>query len=191
MDTNKTTNLALELDNILNGSSNTDSSEGIIKCLYSLSNSTSILSAPTIPPEFTYVLDSSSEAYKSTQSLTSKLADHFSCLNLNDPASTKPNPSLALTNELELELAFTADLVLLELQPVFEEALSGPEVHIWWEAMVKGVSTFQKLDTCELTDLPSGWKVIGNKWVLTKKLDMNGTPIKHKACLVAVMTHRP
>ena len=40
-------------------------------------------------------------------------------------------------------------------------------------------------NTWELVDLPSGSKPIGHKWIFKKKLKVDGTTDKFKACLVA------
>ncbi|QRW23073.1 Reverse gyrase [Rhizoctonia solani] len=51
--------------------------------------------------------------------------------------------------------------------------------------MAKEVSTFKKMDTYNLTDLPPGHKAIGNAWVFTLKCNANGTPACYKGQLVA------
>ncbi|KAM2928689.1 hypothetical protein COP2_035913 [Malus domestica] len=55
----------------------------------------------------------------------------------------------------------------------------------WKQAMDREIKAIEKNNTWELTDLPSGGKTIGVKWVFKTKLNENGEVDKYKAQLVA------
>lgn len=55
----------------------------------------------------------------------------------------------------------------------------------WRDAMQEEINAIEKNMTGHLTELPSGYKPIGVKWVFKLKKDSNGNAIKHKARLVA------
>lgn len=55
----------------------------------------------------------------------------------------------------------------------------------WKEAMDKEMNQLDKLGTYTVTDLPSGRKPVGCRWVFAIKHDANGNVIKYKARLVA------
>ncbi|KAF8751659.1 Reverse transcriptase (RNA-dependent DNA polymerase) [Rhizoctonia solani] len=69
--------------------------------------------------------------------------------------------------------------------PTVAEALARPDAEEWQKAMAKEVSTFKKMDTYNLTNLPPGHKAIGNAWVFTLKRNADGTPARYKGQLVA------
>ncbi|KAI3697749.1 hypothetical protein L6452_30846 [Arctium lappa] len=63
-----------------------------------------------------------------------------------------------------------------------EEALSSPK----WKAVVcEEITALKNNDTWELTDLPSGKKAVGCKWLFTTKYNSDGSVNRHKARLVA------
>lgn len=64
----------------------------------------------------------------------------------------------------------------------FEEAIQEEK---WRIAMNAEMESIEKNDTWELTDLPSGVKKIGVKWIYKTKLKENGEVDKFKARLVA------
>ncbi|KAI4312237.1 hypothetical protein MLD38_037072 [Melastoma candidum] len=55
----------------------------------------------------------------------------------------------------------------------------------WYDAMEKELESIEKNNTWTLTELPSGHKPIGLKWVFKLKKDSDGKDVKHKARLVA------
>ncbi|KAF8748408.1 Reverse transcriptase (RNA-dependent DNA polymerase) [Rhizoctonia solani] len=80
---------------------------------------------------------------------------------------------------------YAAKLSAPNNHPTVAEALAGPDAEEWQKAMAKEVSTFKKMDTYNLTNLPPGHKAIGNAWVFTLKRNANGTPARYKGRLVA------
>ena len=65
-----------------------------------------------------------------------------------------------------------------------EEALGGPEAKEWKAAMDKEHVTLMGMGTWKKGMLPEGRKVVGCRWVFTKKRDEHGKVIKFKARLV-------
>ncbi|KAF8751835.1 Encoded by [Rhizoctonia solani] len=109
-------------------------------------------------------------------------------LYLNEPLIPKqPNPTLALSGDMEPTWTFINNEPPTPTtnSPTVAEALSRPNAEEWWKAMAKEVSTLEQMGTYKLTDLPPKRKAMGNKWVLVLKHNKNGTPIQHKARLVA------
>ena len=66
-----------------------------------------------------------------------------------------------------------------------QQALSGPKVKEWFEAMREETNSMKSNQVWDLVDLPLGRKTIGNKWVLNIKHKADGTIDKYKARLVA------
>ncbi|PNX85850.1 hypothetical protein L195_g041924 [Trifolium pratense] len=64
----------------------------------------------------------------------------------------------------------------------FEEAVKSEK---WRNAMNNEMEAIEKNNTWELTDLPTGAKTIGLKWIFKTKLNENGEVEKYKARLVA------
>ncbi|KAF4622418.1 hypothetical protein D9613_009127 [Agrocybe pediades] len=71
-----------------------------------------------------------------------------------------------------------------DLPRTFEEALAGPEATQWKEAMDEEMGTLEKMGTWRKGMLPVGRKVVGCRWVFTKKRDEYGRVVKFKARLV-------
>ncbi|KAL0556203.1 hypothetical protein IC582_004713 [Cucumis melo] len=65
------------------------------------------------------------------------------------------------------------------------EALSSIDVNLWQEAINDEMDSLESNRTWHLVDLPHGCKVIGYKWILRKKLKLDGSVDKYKARLVA------
>jgi len=79
----------------------------------------------------------------------------------------------------------TQNLVMLTMTSdptTFEEAVKSEK---WRAAMNNEMEAIEKNNTWELTDLPSGAKTIGLKWIFKTKLNENGEIEKYKARLVA------
>ncbi|KAF8751619.1 Reverse transcriptase (RNA-dependent DNA polymerase) [Rhizoctonia solani] len=108
-----------------------------------------------------------------------------SYLNLSKSTSTKLDTTLATPGDVEHKWAYAAKLSAPNNHPTIAEALAGPDAEEWQKAMAKEVSTFKKMDTYNLTNLPPGHKAIGNAWVFTLKRNANGTPARYKGQLVA------
>ncbi|GAB1600790.1 hypothetical protein Ahia01_000357100 [Argonauta hians] len=66
-----------------------------------------------------------------------------------------------------------------------KEALSGPEKNEWLKAMENEISSLHSNAVWDLTELPSGRKAIGSKWVFKRKYDADGNMEHYKARLVA------
>ncbi|KAF8748693.1 Reverse transcriptase (RNA-dependent DNA polymerase) [Rhizoctonia solani] len=181
---NKTANLLIEFSNV----PITPSNPIALTTLY-LAHTTSL----TVPPPYyhqyqhpgPYLLDGHPTTPKPT---INKLCEQFKQLYLNEPSIPKqPNPTLALSGDMEPMWTFINNEPPTPTtnSPTVAEALSGPNAEEWWKAMAKEVSTLKQMGTYKLTDLPPKRKAMGNKWVLVLKHDKNGTPIQHKARLVA------
>ncbi|GAA5980434.1 hypothetical protein JCM11641_003392 [Rhodosporidiobolus odoratus] len=72
-------------------------------------------------------------------------------------------------------------------EPSFKQAMAGPDVEKWIDAMMAELAAFEATGTWEedLVDLPEGRRAILVKWVLLVKRDADGRVIKYKARLVA------
>ncbi|KAF8675606.1 GAG-pre-integrase domain [Rhizoctonia solani] len=182
---NEVTNLAVELEDIFAGSSNTNSSESNDHCTFSLlTDTSSILSAPTIPSKLAFALDAPPTPQLTT-SIDGTLADKFGRLQLSNYTPTKPDSPLVTTGHLEQSWAALANPSNPNDHPTVEEALAGPQANKWSEAMWKEVSTLKRMGTYEHVEPPKDCKPIGNKWVLTLKRNADGEPERYKAQLVA------
>ncbi|KAF8747055.1 Reverse transcriptase (RNA-dependent DNA polymerase) [Rhizoctonia solani] len=166
---NKQTNLALEISDIFTGSSNADSSDSEINYSYNLptDNTSTLLSAPSIPSKYAYALETPTTP-KSTSTINNRLVKRFSHLRLSDATPTKPDSPLASTRDLEQPWSLAA-ITTAANNPTVEEALADHR-HL--------------NDTTKLTKLPYECKAMGNKWVLTLKRNENGEPVRYKAQLV-------
>ncbi|KAF8748586.1 Encoded by [Rhizoctonia solani] len=155
-----------EFSNVPITPSNPNSSDDTVPSAYNFFDSPStVLPTNTGTPDLTYLM-----------------------LYLNEPLIPKqPNPTLALSGDMEPTWTFINNEPPTPTtnSPTIAEALSGPNTEEWWKAMAKEVSTLEQMGTYKLTDLPPERKAMGNKWVLVLKHNKNGTPIQHKARLVA------
>jgi len=88
------------------------------------------------------------------------------------------------TSEIELELDFEGEALLAEVEEPtsYSEAAGNPE---WEKAMENEIQSVVKNKTWTLTELPSGHRPIGLKWVFKLKRNADGEVMKHKARLVA------
>ncbi|KAF8752815.1 Reverse transcriptase (RNA-dependent DNA polymerase) [Rhizoctonia solani] len=136
--------------------------------------------APTLPTRW-----KTPPATELDTSLSDLLNNQFSYLNLSKSTSTKSDTTLATPGDVEHKWAYAAKLSAPNNHPTVAEALAGPDAEEWQKAMAKEVSTFKKMDTYNLTDLPPGHKAIGNAWVFTLKRNADGTPARYKGQLVA------
>ncbi|KAD4385441.1 hypothetical protein E3N88_25609 [Mikania micrantha] len=75
------------------------------------------------------------------------------------------------------------DLLLTEEEPInFKQAAGKP---VWDRAMKEEIASIERNKTWNLTDLPSGHRPIGLKWIFKIKKDAKGNITRHKARLVA------
>ena len=66
-------------------------------------------------------------------------------------------------------VAYAPPVVEEAIPSTYREAEISSESKMWKDAMKEEMSSLHKNDTWELTELPKGKKVIGCKWVYTKK----------------------
>lgn len=66
-----------------------------------------------------------------------------------------------------------------------QEALTSPDASFWQEAIDNEMDSLLSNKTWDLVELPPGCKIIGFKWILKKKMKLDGTVEKFKARLVA------
>lgn len=78
--------------------------------------------------------------------------------------------------------AFVTNIGQVETPRNIEEALSSPK---WKVAVCEEITTLKNNGTWELTELPSGKKTVGCKWLFTTKYNSDGSVNMHKARLVA------
>nr|KAJ0192903.1 hypothetical protein LSAT_V11C800431030 [Lactuca sativa] len=66
----------------------------------------------------------------------------------------------------------------------FSEAMASRDVHFWKEAIHDEIDSIMHNNTWVLDDLPPGCKALGCKWILKRKMKVDGTIDKYKARLV-------
>nr|KAJ0219811.1 hypothetical protein LSAT_V11C200065300 [Lactuca sativa] len=66
----------------------------------------------------------------------------------------------------------------------FREAMASREVHFWKEAIQDEIDFIMYNNTWVLSDLPLGCKASRSKWILKRKMKVDGTIDKYKARLV-------
>ena len=79
----------------------------------------------------------------------------------------------------ETELCYSAQENDIPRTP--KEALAGPESKEWKDAMDEEHATLMGMETWKKGKLPEDQKVVGCRWVFTKKRDEHGKVIKYKA----------
>lgn len=67
----------------------------------------------------------------------------------------------------------------------YEEAMERKDSEAWQDAMRSEIQSMYDNQVWILADLPEGSKVVRNKWVFKRKMDMNGSMTTYKARLVA------
>ncbi|KAF8748772.1 Reverse transcriptase (RNA-dependent DNA polymerase) [Rhizoctonia solani] len=131
-----------------------------------VSNTLSIISAPTIPTK-----------------LASELAAQEEPRILAfTPTGDRINPGDL--HKQQPALVFAANLPATSNNPTTEEALLGPDADKWKAAMEQEIATLEKQGTYNTSTLPPGRKAMGCRWVLTIKQNKEGQPIRYKAQLV-------
>nr|GEU53750.1 zinc finger, CCHC-type [Tanacetum cinerariifolium] len=74
---------------------------------------------------------------------------------------------------------------IIEEDPkTLSEAMASRYVAFWKEAVQSKIDSIMHNDTWELTDLPLGCKALGCKWILKRKMKVDGNIDKYKARLV-------
>nr|GEY37234.1 zinc finger, CCHC-type [Tanacetum cinerariifolium] len=74
---------------------------------------------------------------------------------------------------------------IIEEDPrTLSEAMASRDVAFWKEAVQSEIDSTMHNDTWELTDLPLGCKALGCKWILKRKMKVDGSIDKSKARLV-------
>ncbi|GJS07785.1 RNA-directed DNA polymerase, eukaryota [Tanacetum coccineum] len=74
---------------------------------------------------------------------------------------------------------------IIEEDPrTLSEAMASRDVAFWKEAIQSEIDSIMHNNTWELTDLPSGCKALGCKWILKRKMKVDGSIDKYKARLV-------
>lgn len=76
-------------------------------------------------------------------------------------------------------------MMLREVPKDYDEAMESSDAENWKAAMDEEMHSHHKFCTWKLTDLPTGRKAIGNRWVFAIKLNNNNDIIRYKARLVA------
>ena len=66
----------------------------------------------------------------------------------------------------------------------YEEAMNSPEKDQWFESMKAEINSMHSLNVWELTELPSGKRSLGNRWVFRKKRNSAGEVESYKSRLV-------
>nr|KAJ0224348.1 hypothetical protein LSAT_V11C100031110 [Lactuca sativa] len=66
----------------------------------------------------------------------------------------------------------------------FDEAMASKDVYLWKEAIHDEINSIMHNNTWVLSDLPLGCKALGCKWILKRKMKVDGTIDKYKARLV-------
>nr|KAJ0189849.1 hypothetical protein LSAT_V11C800451850 [Lactuca sativa] len=66
----------------------------------------------------------------------------------------------------------------------FSETMASRDVHFWKEAIHDEIDSIMHNNTWVLADLPPGCKALGCKWILKRKMKVDGTIDKYKAILV-------
>nr|KAJ0217050.1 hypothetical protein LSAT_V11C300105370 [Lactuca sativa] len=66
----------------------------------------------------------------------------------------------------------------------FSEAMASRDVHFWKEAIHDEIDSIMHNNTWVLAYLPPGCKALGCKWILKRKMKVDGTIDKYKARLV-------
>lgn len=94
-------------------------------------------------------------------------------------------PQLRRSTRMKGKPSYLCDYVMLsECPETFKAAMESEECLKWKEAMDDEIESLRKNDTWDLVDLPTGKKVLTNRWVLRIKEDSLGNVDKYKARLV-------
>ncbi|QRW23993.1 integrase core domain protein [Rhizoctonia solani] len=133
-----------------------------------VSNTSSIISAPTIPTKLASELAAQEEPRIPAFTPTGELAGQFGELKLTSEHFPPPAESIleTFTNN-NLHWVFAANLLATSNNPTTEEALLGPDADKWKAAMEQEIATLEKQGTYNTSTLPPGRKAMGCQWVLS------------------------
>jgi len=118
----------------------------------------------------------------------------------NQELATPPSPDISPPPEIDISLVeprrsgrdrhspnflafLAADQVIIPKNE--KEALSSPQAKEWKAAMQEELAALAEMNTWSLSELPSGSKAIGTKWVFNIKQSVDGEIVRYKARLVA------
>nr|GEZ33640.1 zinc finger, CCHC-type [Tanacetum cinerariifolium] len=101
----------------------------------------------------------------------------------------QPSSSKIIKDEVEGTRDKTVSLreycYIIEEDPrTLSESMASRDVVFWKEAIQSEIDSIMHNDTWELTDLPPGCKALGCKWILKRKMKVDGSIDKYKARLV-------
>jgi hypothetical protein len=104
-------------------------------------------------------------------------------VDLETPVRSRPKRQVQKPNRLNY---FVSQNKMNELEPSsYHEATQSPQKDQWIKAMNEELNSINENQTWEITDLPSGRKAIGSKWVFKIKRNEIGEIAQFKARLVA------
>ncbi|XP_074337413.1 uncharacterized protein LOC141674601 [Apium graveolens] len=87
-------------------------------------------------------------------------------------------------DEVEIKSEYQYCFIIEEDPKTFNEAMTSRDVAFWKEAIQDEMVSIMNNNTWELSDLPSGCKALGNRWIFKRKMKVDGTIDKFKARLV-------
>ncbi|CAG7717827.1 unnamed protein product [Allacma fusca] len=100
-------------------------------------------------------------------------------------AETKPKRNTSMPARFKDYQVYAALTCADEIPNNVKEVETDDDCEKWKEAMNEELKSLEKNGTWELVDRPKDVKVIPNKWVFDKKLDVKGNVKRYKARLVA------
>ncbi|XP_070668500.1 uncharacterized protein [Malus domestica] len=101
---------------------------------------------------------------------------------LNDSVETSFEPRKSKRTKFTKDFGGDFQTYALEEDPTtLQEALTSLDTDSWQEAINDEMDSLESNGTWHLVELPPGYKTIGCKWVLRKKLKSDGTIDKFKA----------
>ena len=82
------------------------------------------------------------------------------------------------------EAVLDALSAIMEDQPHIDQAIKGPELDQWKEAIESKLTQIEKLDTWDVVEAPPDTNIINSCFVLHRKCNTKGNVSRFKACLV-------
>lgn len=120
------------------------------------------------------------------KSLTGSHEDDNECLDESETKRHYPERKHTRPQYLtENYVLFVSTLTGIETPACYNEAMKSPEAKLWKEAMIEELQSHAENGTWELTEPAEKQNILDNKWVYRIKTDVNGSPCKVKARLVA------
>ncbi|XP_074337414.1 uncharacterized protein LOC141674602 [Apium graveolens] len=87
-------------------------------------------------------------------------------------------------DEVEIKSEYQYCFIIEEDPKTFNEAMTSRDIAFWKEAIQDEMVSIMNNNIWELSDLPSGCKALGNRWIFKRKMKVDGTIDKFKARLV-------